>query len=578
MSYRHTYLALTLVAGLSLGSATWVRAQDISQIGKSDPLVITGAVGTQNTYRYTSGGRASGSPLSNMIYANLNVSVYGISMPFSLYYSNDNLAFNYPQLSLNFNPTYKNWSGHLGQSSMDFSPYVMNMSFNGVGLEYHSERFRTGAFYGVLRKAVNDDPSNPLARTPQYKRVGWGFKVGYGTTRNYIDLYFLRAYDRPNSLDEQWRNYIRPQENLVVGLRGCLSLQNWLSLTTNVATSAFTGDVTAEKIDVPEAQRFDKVFSTRYSSTVRFAGDANINVMARGFNASLSYRILQPDYTSLGTYYMSNNYQSFGINMSTILFRRLSLSGSFSAQEDNLTKQQMFTTRGLIYNAMLNTRIGKNLNVSMGYNGYLQTQTDGTMAVVDSTRVHRRMSSYSITPSYAVESEVLAHNISLSANYTQNLDLNRFSEKKNDINTLALGLNYSMMIKPWEVDVTASWSHQMSEGYRSRYTSDIGSIDIGRSFLSDKTLHVSAGVNLCYNHILRQSKSLSLGGQINAGYTLKKAHTFSASASLYKYGDVNMSQTTSHLDDTDLTVSLNYAYTFDLLHIKRKAKRTEGKK
>ena len=46
---------------------------------------------------------------------------------------------------------------------------------------------------------------------------------------------------------------------------------------------------------------------------------------------------------------------------------------------------------------------------------------------------------------------------------------------------------------------------------------------------------------------------------------------FSASASFNKYGDVNITQTRSGLDCTDISVSLNYTYTFTLLAIKNKA-------
>ena len=186
---------------LALMSALHVSAQDIAQIAKSDPLIITGAVGTRNTYYHSSGSIKYSSPLSNMVYANLNVSVYGFSMPFSLYYSNDNLDFNYPHFSFNVSPRYKNWQLFVGQSSMPFSSYVMSMPFMGVGVEYQGDRLRAGMFYGRLRKAVNDDPTDPMARAPQYKRMAWGFKVGYGSRRNYLDLYFLRAYDQQKSLD-----------------------------------------------------------------------------------------------------------------------------------------------------------------------------------------------------------------------------------------------------------------------------------------------------------------------------------------------------------------------------------------
>ena len=443
------------------------------------------------------------------------------------------------------------------------------MSFNGVGLEYSSNKLRAGIFYGRLRNAINADPSDPFARTPQYKRMGWGFKVGYGSGKNYIDLYMLNAYDCENSIDDQWRQQINPQENIVVGVKGCVTPFKWLSLTANAATSVFNTDMRAP--NAPVKTDFDKVFDVKYSSLMRFAGDISTNINVKGVNASISYRMVQPDYTSLGTYYMSNNYHSLGITLGTSLFNKVSFSGTFSGQADNLSKEQLYTTCGFIYAANASTRIGKHFSIMAGYNGYMQTQRDGTCVVNDTTRVHRLMSSYSITPAFFHESEHLGHNISLSANLTENKDLNKFASGESDVKTTALGLSYNIDIKPIETDFTLTYSHQQSNGFNSKYISDIASLGTSRSFLKEKNLNLSASVSLCYNEVERQSKSLSLGADFSASYTLKKVHMFSTSAAFNKYGDVNMTKTRSSLDCTDISVSLNYTYTFTLLAIKNKA-------
>ena len=544
-------------------------AQNISEIAKSDPLIISGAVGTQNTYRYSSASNGIGSPLSNVVYANLNICLYGFNIPFSLYYSNADLNFNHPQLSFNISPTYKNWTGYFGQSSMSMSNYVMNMSFNGVGLEYSSEKFRAGIFYGRLRNAINADPEDLFARSPQYKRMGWGFKVGYGSGRNYIDLYLLNAYDCEKSIDEQWRKTISPQENIVVGIKGCVTPFNWLSFTANASTSVFNTDKHAP--DAPVKTDFDKVFDTKYSTLMRFAGDISTNINVKGVNASISYRMVQPDYTSLGTYYMSNNYHSLGITFGTSLFNKISLSGTFSSQADNLTKKQLYTTKGFVYAANASSRLGNHFSITAGYNGYLQTQGDGTCVVNDTTRIHRRMSSYSISPAFNTESEHLGHNISLSANFTENKDLNKFASGESDVKTTALGLSYNMSVKPIETDFSLTYSQQQSNGFNSKYISKIASLGTSRSFLKEKNLNFSASVSLCYNEIERQSKSLSLGADVSASYTHKKVHMLSTSASFNKYGDVNITEVRSNLNGTDISVSLNYTYTFTLLEIKRKA-------
>lgn len=556
-----------------------VRAQNLSNISAirdADPLIITGAVGTQNTYHYTSGTNYS-SPLSNTIYANLNISVYGFSMPFSLYYSNDNLNFSYPQFSFNLNPSYKNWTGHFGQSSMAMSNYVMSTSFNGVGLEYNdSKRLRAGAFYGRLRKAINDDPTDPLARTPQYKRMAWGGKVGYGSGKNYLDLYFLRAYDCLNSIDDYWQSSLPAQENIVVGVKGVTTPFKWMSLSANFATSVFSNDLKADTIKTHTA--FDKVFDARLSTLARFAGDANLNLNFRGFNTSISYKLIQPDYMSLGTSYMSNNYQALSISSSGALFKKLHLSGSFSGQADNLTKKQLYTTKGFVYSAGAATSFGPHININAGYNGYLQTQGDGTVRVNDTTRVKRVMNSFSLSPSCSFDNEVLGHAASISANYTYNRDLNKFATGESDVQTLAIGSSYTLDVKPWEMSFGASFSHQQSMGFNTRYTSDVFSLNTGRSFLAEKNLSVSATVNWVYNHMKYQSKSLSMGCSFSAGYTLKKAHMISASAAFSRYGDVNVNKTRGEIDMTDISCSLNYAYTFTLLQIKSKAHKLEDEK
>lgn len=565
-----------MAAGLLLAAASPAAGQDISQIGKSDPLIITGSIGTQNTYYHSSMGTGYMSPLSNSVYANLNVSIYGFSMPFSLYFSNNDLDFSYPQISFNLTPRYKNFIGHLGQSSIPFSNYILNMSFNGIGLEYRGKHFRTSAFYGVLKRAINDDPTDLTPRNPQYKRYGWGFSAGYGNDRHSVDIYLLRAYDSPGSIDEAWREKIRPQENLLVGIKGRVTPFRWMSLSVNAATSAFTADRESPKVTSGEATRWDKVFEAKYTSSLRFAGDASLSLNFKGFNTSIYYKIIQPDYTSLGTYYTSNNYHSLGISLGTMLFNKVTLAANFSGQSDNLNNKQLYTTNGYVYSASAGMNIGQNFNITAMYNGYLQNQTDGSVEVNDTTRVNRILHSASIMPSYNIMGNVLDHSISLSANYTANKDLNKFSIGQSDVTTLALGASYSMNVKPWATSFGFNLSHQQTDGFNMKYLSDVASFTTGRSFLKDNNLSLSMTLSAIYNEVKRQSKSLSLAFDMSASYTLAKAHAFSFSAQFSKYGDVNIDKTRSTLDATDIRLSLNYVYTFSLLEIKNKKK--EGAK
>ena len=572
--YRFRRLLARCVLLLFLLWTGQSQAQDIVQIAKSDPLIISGAVGTNNTF-YHSTGYNYASPLQSTVWANLNVSVYGIAMPFAFYYSNSDYKFSYPQFQFKISPTYKQWHAFIGQGALDYSPYVLNSSVNGFGLEYTSDKLRFGAFYGNLRSAINDNPESLDARQPQYKRIGWGAKVGYGSKKHFVDLYFLRAYDCPSSIDEYWWSTVSPQSNLVVGLRGSTQPLKWMSINLNAATSAFTSDTRAPAVESGKVRDFDDIFNARYTSNMRFAGDASVNLNLGKTVTSLFYRFVQPNYTSLGTSYMTNNYHSFGLNLSTKVLKKINLSGTFSAQSDNLSDEQLYTTKAYVYSANATTRIGQQI-VSLRYNGYLQDQSDGTAQVTDSSRVHRIMHSVGATTSRNWQTTNLSHTFSVSAGFNMNKDLNKFATGHSDVKTVSRGINYSLLVEPWQTDFSAALSHQQSFGYNRRYMSDNLALTASRSFFEENPLTVSATLSTCYNRLAKMRENMSLGGNMQVNYSLKKKHTFGLSASVSRSNDVNITSNEDMYNVTEVNVGFNYAYTFSLFEIKSKA--SKGKK
>ena len=566
---------LALLAPVGVLRAQTISQQTISNISKSDPLIITGAIGTSNHYFYSSGFQYA-SPFASSAYASLNISLYGISMPVALYYSNSDFNFSYPQIAFNLNPSYKNWQGYIGQSSMQFSSYIINMSFNGFGVEYKGTKgIRFGAFYGRLRNAINDDPEDLDARLPQYRRTAWGFKVGYGSAAHGIDLYVMRAWDTESSVSEYWRSYISPEANFLVGLRGNTRITKWLGLSANVATSLFTTDTRSQSVESAKLERWDKIFDAKYTSSMHFAGDVSANISLKGFNSSIYYKMVQPDYKSMGSTYMSNNYQSLGISANTHLFRKISLGGNFSLQSDNLSGKQLYTNRGFVYSASAATRLGP-VSLSARYSGYLQCQYDGSEAINDSTRVHRIMHSIGGSASYSwSRNNTLTHTLTLSGGYNQNKDLNKFATGQSDVKTISGAGTYTMRVEPWDTDFSGTLNHQQSIGYDRKYTSDIFSLTALKTFLSEKQLNVSATLNVCYNRLEKMRENMSLGGDFQVGYTLAKVHTFSLSGGIARSNDVNISDNESMYNITEVNVGLTYNYTFSLFELKRKANKKD---
>ena len=563
---------IILLLSILLSVTARVTAQDIASIAKSDPLIISGAIGTQNTYYHTSSGMGYASPLSTSLYANLNINLYGISMPFSFYYTGDNTSFNYPRFSFNISPTYKGWTLHLGQRTMSFSPYTFTMPFNGVGIEYRSQKagLRFGAFYGTLRKAVNADPTDLSARNPAYRRTGMGIKVGYGSSTSYIDLYVFRGKDDLNSISEYWHDQLFAQENVAVGLRGRLALGSHFSFSGNFGTSVFTTDLTSEIPNIELTDKYGKYYDIRMSTLARFAGDVSLNTNWKYLSASLYYRLIQPDYTSLGVSYITNNMQSLGLSAGTNL-GRFSLSGNVSMQGDNLNGEQLYTTRGYVYSANASLPLECGLHLTAGYNGYMQKQYDGAAVVSDSSRIHRATNSFSFTPSYEFTNTYTYNNISLSANYTRNADLNPYATGESDVQTLAFGAGYNLSVIPIETGFAFNYSHQQSEGYDSKYSTDIYSLSSSRAFLESRDLNASLTLSLINNTMTGSGNNLSMGGNISLSYVLLKVHSFSFMASYNRYVNTNIieQQYLPKQRGHDIMCSLSYNYTFSALSIKR---------
>lgn len=552
--------------------AIQMQAQNISEIAKSDPLLITGTIGTQNTYYHSSAGNGSMSPLNNSIYANLDMTVYGINMPFSFYYTNNNTSFSYPHISFNISPSYRNWTLHIGQRSMAFSRYVYNIPFNGGGIEYNHRHLRFGAFYGRLKKAINDDPTDPTSRSPQYARWGWGVKVGYGSGRNYLDLFVFRAKDRICSIDERWQDRYFPQENMAIGVKGRLTLKKHLSITGNVATSIFTKNQFSKSIAHKSVRKWDKVFDGKYSSLYRFAGDLNVNLLLRNFSALVSYRMVQPDYMTLGASYISSNVHSLGIGLNTNMWKgKVALTGNVSAQEDNLNGRQLYTTRGFVYSSSGHLTLSKNLLLTASYNGYLQRQDDGTAAVNDTTRIYRVMHGVTVSPNYSVEGKYVGHQLGLSYNFNKNKNKNAFSHGVGDVTTHAMGVNYTMNIKAADIDVNGGYNRQSSKSSDTEFTTDLFSLGTSKSLLKHRNLSLSCNLSYAVNRMDGQ-RTRSFGGDLSAGLVFCKAHHLSVSGTVNKYNDYYMVEQIAY-SGLDYSISCNYTYSFTLLDIKRKARK-----
>ena len=635
------FLCFSLVLGLPLTS----MAQDSERQTIVDPLTVSGTVGTQVTSSWNNADLHYNSPFSTTAYADMIFNVYGFSIPMNINFINvsaKQFSFSQPILTMNLRPTWKKFTFHLGTSSMNFSNYTYNgISFDGLGVEYRGSKIRFGGFYGnfnhgtTFRTGLDDRNAiqylsdsllglNNVAYTtlPQFKRKAYAAHVAIGSLSNYVDFSLLHAADDINSLPPQLYMYnpyspsmvdtiardstIKGKENLALGLKGHFTINEWAKFETNLGASFFTPDITRDSMVLESGAghglvnkitgmgRKTHLFNFRYGSEVRFAGDALLNLNFSPVSATLTYRFVQPDYTSLGAIGFNQNAQTFGGNLSTSLFHNtafLSLNGYL--QRDNLDKKQLYTNQVGSYTVNWNNFFGENVALAVLYNGVTQKQLDGALGelsiVPEETRINQITHSLDVTPSYTLSLDN-EHTFTLNFNLLQNKNRNKKMEGMSfDVTTTSYGVGYEVYFSGSGASLDASYDYSLSSSPGNSYQSHCLSGGTSYNFIrkDDMTLSGYARMTMAYNigkeeqelsdsekqvlsYLARRvgreagsemTNDVSLAARLGASLNYKDRHNASIFFAISNYSD-NIIIGQHIAVNTDVRLMVEYSYSF----------------
>ncbi len=109
---KFTNTAFIIAAFWSL--QTNLNAQNLEQIGKKNPLTISGGLSVNQIGYAVSGIESRRDPYSFYASGNVNFNLYGWSVPLTFTYSNQQGSFQQPFNQFGLHPTYKWITGHFG--------------------------------------------------------------------------------------------------------------------------------------------------------------------------------------------------------------------------------------------------------------------------------------------------------------------------------------------------------------------------------------------------------------------------------------------------------------------------------
>ncbi|MBI5325936.1 MAG: hypothetical protein HZB41_11805 [Ignavibacteriae bacterium] len=415
-------------------------------------------------YGISGGMDARYKPFDYSLVGSFTINLFGISFPFSATISEQNRSFIQPFNQYGVSPKYKWITAHAGWRNLSYSPFTLSgHTFLGGGIELNPSIFRFGAMYGRFLKATVGDSSSTRMIAPTFERMGYAVKFGLGTQTDYCDLILLRAKDDFNSIDT---NYLRsvdttgvlykPAENMVLGLTSRFSPFSFLSMDIDAAGSVYTLDTRASAINDSTSsgilKQFQSIYNVRTSTQLTTAFQTGLTYRGKGFSLRLAYKRIDPDYKSMGIYYMESDVENITLSpYFTVFDNLLRVSGSIGIQNDNLMKTKTYTSNRIIGSIDLSHQ-KQSYGIDLRYSSYGIAQTRkifpriDTIPFVDSMKVSRVNHNFNSVFRITMSGESAVHNILLMGGYQTLNDLNKKTAGTTETQNLTGTLTYQTVL------------------------------------------------------------------------------------------------------------------------------------
>lgn len=554
-------------------------SQDLSSIGKQKPFSLTGGVAL-NQVLYASHGVASRrSPYTYFASGNVNISIYGWSVPFSFSVSNQNVSFQQPFNQYSLHPTYKWITGHVGYTSTMYSPYTVGGHlFLGASIDAAPEgNWKFGALYGRFLKKVKPDSVNGKPTVPAYQRMGYGLKTSFNDGSNFADLVVFHAKDNRDSIPLISEDLpVLPEENLVMSIGAGKTFFNHLTLKGELASSAITRDTYAEKADNTELLAKAKFLHTPRLSTAYYkALNTSLNYQFDVYTLGVAYERIDPQYRTLGAYYFNNDLESITANTNgTLLQGKMNIALSAGTQRDNLDKSKISTMRRMVGSVNVGYVPSQKINLSASYSSF-QTYTNIRSQFVDINQLtpYDNLDTLNFTQLSKSASlnamYMFGKNDNRKQNINANLSYQGASDKQGDVPRYVgsqfynLNTAYAMNLVPQAISISVSFNTTLNKSVGMITTTLGPTAAISKSFFNKKLrTTLSSAYNTTYGDTGRTSNIIN--GRISASLSILKKHNINLSTMIVNGQNMTTATIPETTSFTELTGTIGYAYSFGM--------------
>jgi hypothetical protein len=557
---KHCFIVVSVVL-----FSTSLSAQDLGNLKDAKPFGFSGNVSLRLNSYSTTREQSVRDPFFWTITGTPTVSIYGVTLPFYFSFSQKNQDYRQPFNQFGLSPYYKWLKLHLGYRNISFSDFTLsNHTFLGAGVEAEPGIFRFGFVYGRFLKAVNQ-PIDTLSGdiiTPVFARKGVAAKIGVGTYNNFVDLIFFKGKDDSTSVDAPlYLSATRPAENLVYGIKARQVFLKIFSFDLDYGFSIYTNDISAPEID-PEEYNIPSIVTAfikpRTSTTFLMAGKASLGVRLKMLSLRLQYTRVEPDYQSMGSYFLNNDYENYTIAPSWSMFKsKLRVNASVGIQRNNLFNDKLASTNRQINSINISFMPNPKYNVSAFYTNYRINQERNLRLTLDTLKLEQFSGNLNLNGLINLGTKQRRHMINGGFNYQALKDDSNVSETNNNTTSVNPMLGYRFQNTVNKFGVTFSVN-------LNKFTTDVNSTDrwgysLGgnKSFFDDQlSLNLSATYFTIAVDGTAQSTALSFNGR--GSLRIKEKHSLDLGVGLVNRNQVNSDEGSVR----DILANFGYSFNF----------------
>ena len=553
-------------------------SQDLNNIEKKDLVKVGGALSLNSTFYL---GSAERPPFFWQMSGNLNIVTPLFTIPISLtlsqqqkfsfndFFDSQSKAAAQPFNQFGMSPKYKSVTSHIGYRSLKFSEFSLSGNqFMGLGLDINPKDkfFKLKLVYGRFAKAIDTIVPGNLSKT--FERWGYGINTIIGTENNNLGFLLFKAKDIKTSISGfDTLVTSKPADNLILGITTKQKISKNLTFDGEIDWSAYTYDTrkTDTKLEgYTYLNNLGSLFYANNSSSLSKAMLWNLNYKKDKLNLKFGYRRVDPDYRTMGSVYLNNDFEDLTGNIKYKFFGgKMGFSFTSGLQRNNLSNDKTSETTRLISSVNSNYSPKNNKwNLNLGYSNFnsKSTMTAINLGVSDTMRFAQVTKSFNAQ--YSINGKLKKNSLStfISFNF-QNAEIGSNigaqNQEKAETRFYNSSIGSTLMIPSFNgsISIMVNGINNINNDF---ITSALGpSLNISKSFQTKKNpIRCNFSFSTLKSFLDFVSSGTILNGFFTANYQVTKKQTIGINTSLSK-------RTANQGDTTEESiVTFNYNYRF----------------